>query len=73
MVAGLKVDFFWYPIGEPDFLHSFFSTICANLESGNWGSKFPVLMNELYQGCLEFSKIDAALEELRKIENRLKK
>lgn len=30
-------------------------------------------MNELYKGCLEFSKIDAALEELRKIENRLKK
>lgn len=73
MVVGLKVDFFWYSIGEPDFLHSFFSTICVNLESGDWGSKFPVLMNELYQGNLEFSKIDLALEELSKIEKQFKK
>lgn len=72
MVVGLKIDFLWYSIGEPDFLHSFFSTICRNLESGVWGSKFPILMNELYKGSLEFSKIDLALEELNEIEKQFK-
>ena len=50
MAVGLKVDFLWYSIGQPDFLHSFFSTICVNLENSNWGSCYPILMNELYQG-----------------------
>lgn len=24
MAVGLKIDFLWYSIGSPDFLHSFF-------------------------------------------------
>lgn len=55
------------------FFTFIFSTICANLESGDWGCKFPILMNELYQENLEFSKIDAALVELNKIEEQFKK
>ena len=27
MTVGLKVDFLWCPIGDGDFVHSFFSTI----------------------------------------------
>ena len=41
MDVGLKVDFLWYPIGDGDFVHSFFSTISCNFEKGNWGSPFP--------------------------------
>ena len=56
MAVGFKVKFYWYQIGDSDFLHSFFSTVAYNLENGNWGSRFPVIMNELYQGKLECDK-----------------
>ena len=68
MAVGLKIDFLWYSIGHPDFLHSFFSTICVNLENLNWGSKFPILMKELYQGKLKYENIDSAIRELNEIE-----
>lgn len=64
MAVGFKVKFYWYQIGHGDFLHSFFSTVAYNLENGNWGSRFPVIMNELYQGKLECDNTDKALEEL---------
>ncbi len=64
MAVGLKVDFLWYPIGTGDFVHSFFSTICYNLEGGKWGSRFPYLMNSLYQGELSYNDLDSAKEEL---------
>ncbi|EHV5202079.1 hypothetical protein K0T49_001657, partial [Listeria monocytogenes] len=52
MSVGIKVDFLWFPIGSGDFLHSFFSTICVNLEDKKWGSKYPTLMKKLYSGRL---------------------
>ena len=64
MEIGLKVDFLWYPIGTEDFVHSFFSTICYNLENQNWGSKFPYLMNNLYQGELSYNDVEKAKKEL---------
>ena len=45
-------------------MHSFFSTICYNLEGGKWGSRFPYLMNSLYQGELSYNDLDSAKEEL---------
>lgn len=72
MAIGLKVDFLWYPIGTGDFVHSFFSTICYNLENKKWGSRFPHLMNELYQGELSYKDIDEAKEELAIIIKELK-
>ena len=73
MAVGLKIDFLWYSIGSPDFLHSFFSTICVNLENSNWGSRFPTLMKELYQGKLKHENIDSAIRELNEIELLFKK
>lgn len=73
MAVGLKIDFLWYSIGSPDFLHSFFSTICVNLENSNWGSRFSTLMKELYQGKLKHEKIDSAIRELNEIELLFKK
>lgn len=69
MSVGLKVDFLWYPIGTGDFVHSFFSTICFNLENKKWGSRFPYLMNDLYQGELSYNNVKKAREELKIIHN----
>lgn len=70
--VGLKVDFLWYPIGTSDFVHAFFSTICFNLENKVWGSRFPRLMKDLYQGELSYENIDEAKEELKIIQEELK-
>ena len=71
MAVGFKVKFYWYLIGHGDFLHSFFSTVAYNLENGDWGSRFPVIMNELYQGKIEREDVDSAIEELNVIRKEL--
>lgn len=71
MAVGFKVKFFWYQIGSGDFLHSFFSTVCCNLEGKKWGSRFPHIMNKLYSGELAFEDIDSALSELTCIRTEL--
>lgn len=72
MAVGLKVDFLWYPIGTGDFVHSFFSTICYHLEQQTWGSRFPYVMNNLYQGTLDYQDVDNALHEILVIQEELK-
>lgn len=67
MTVGIKVDFLWFPIGTGDFFHSFFSTVCVNLEDMSWGSRFPILMNEMYQGELPKEKLEIAQKELHEI------
>lgn len=73
MTIGIKVDFLWFSIGEDDFLHSFFSTICMNLENGKWGSEYPLIMRNLYSGKLSYSELEQAKKELNQISERLKK
>ncbi len=73
MAVGFRIDFLWYQVGHGDFLHSFFSTVCHHLEEGRWGTKYPYLMNKLYQGCLEWEDVRFAREELTCIRNRLSK
>ena len=72
MAVGFTVGFYYYSIGSTDFLHSFFSTVAVNLEGGKWGSRFPALMNNLYQGKLPVEKTDIAIEELTCIRDELK-
>lgn len=72
MAVGFKVKFYWYQIGQGDFLHSFFSTVAYNLENKIWGSRFPIIMNELYQGKIEYKNINVALEEVDMIKTELK-
>ncbi|HDI4729309.1 TPA: immunity 70 family protein [Listeria monocytogenes] len=67
MAVGIKVDFLWFSIGTSDFFHSFFSTVCVNLENMNWGSKFPVVMKDMYAGYLSKEKVEIALKELKEI------
>lgn len=73
MAVGIKIDFLWYQIGTPDFLHSFFSTISFNLEEGKWGSKYPILMNDLYHGKLSWKNANKVIEELNLIKEELKR
>lgn len=60
-----------YEIGTASFLYSFFSTVAYKLEKGRWGSRFPMIMNELYQGQLSFEKILVAKQELKQIKKEL--
>lgn len=71
-MVGFKVKFYWYQIGSGDFLHAFFSTVAYNLENMKWGSRFPVIMKELYQGHLSKEHVDAAIGELAVISAELR-
>ena len=73
MAVGFKVKYYWYQIGTGDFLYSFFSTIAFKLETGKWGSKYPYIMNELYNGNLQKDHIAMAMKELDVIVSELKK
>lgn len=68
MEYGIKVGFYLYELGNSNIIHSFFSTIEIRLEKGKWGKRFPMTMNKLYYGKLENSEIEAALTELKTIE-----
>lgn len=72
-MVGFKVKYYWYQIGSGDFLFSFFSTVAYNLEKQKWGSQFPVIMNELYQGELNSTHIPEAINELEQIKQGLAK
>ena len=73
MSVGFVVGDEYYSVGSGDFLHSFFSTIAYNLENGDWGIKYPYIMNELYRGELEVESVKECLTELEIIRNELKK
>ena len=59
-------------IGPGSILHAFFSSVCSNLESGNWGSRFPTLMHDLYSGKLDQSKTKTAILEIQVVITELK-
>jgi len=71
MAVGFKVKYYWYQVGHGDFLHSFFSTISYHLEQDGWGTEYPFLLNELYNGKLENKNIDSAINELEAIKKKL--
>lgn len=70
-MTGFTVKYYLYGIGTSDFLYAFFSTVCGRLENGNWGSRFPYLMNELYWGSLSVEHLSAGAEELAQIKQEL--
>ena len=70
-MTAFTVKFYMYPIGTSDFLHAFSSTVCGRLENGKWGSRYPYLMNELYQGMLSAEHLEAGAEELAQIKQEL--
>jgi 2,3-bisphosphoglycerate-dependent phosphoglycerate mutase len=73
MATAIEVENIATELGNQDFVHGFFSTISCRLENGVWGSKFPILMTELYQGTLKGAHASAALSELRNAKTLLAK
>lgn len=65
MAVGVTVGSITNELGAPSFVHSFFSSISAHCEPDGWGSQFPHLMNELYQGHLPHGNALLALGELQ--------
>lgn len=68
----LEVDFKWFSMGAAGVFVSFFSTICGRLENGKWGSKYPYLMNKLYNGELPLEDVKYAREELLEVQEAMK-
>ena len=71
MTVALRVDNLVTELGSAGFVHAFFSTLSGRLEPGGWGSRFPVLLHELYQGRLDKTRAGAALAELRQARTEL--
>lgn len=62
-----------YELGHSDFVHSFFSTISHHLEKDGWGTKYPLLMDELYHNELSWKDVATVKENLKEIEQELTK
>jgi hypothetical protein len=71
MTVGLLIDNVIYDLGPPDLVHAVFSTIGANLEKTGWGTRYPTLLRELYQGELDSTSAQAALAEIRQVRREL--
>ncbi|RKH61047.1 immunity 70 family protein [Corallococcus aberystwythensis] len=65
MAIALMIDNVATELGTGDFVHAFFSTLSARLEPEGWGTRFPLLLNALYQGELPKEHAARAVEELR--------
>lgn len=63
MGVGIQLGRITDEIGTGAFLYAFFSTIAGNLEPDGWGSRFPILMKQLYAGGLLQSDAADALAE----------
>jgi hypothetical protein len=60
-----------WTVGDDAFLHSFFSTVAYQVETGGWGSRAPALTTDLYGGRLPFERVDAARAELAAVRRAL--
>ena len=65
VIIGIHLKNIFTEVGSADFVHSFFSTISFHLEPDGWGTRFPELMNHLYQGRLEPAMAAEALAQAR--------
>jgi 2,3-bisphosphoglycerate-dependent phosphoglycerate mutase len=72
MTVGFRVGGIIDEVGTSDFLHAFFSTISFHLEPEGWGTRYPELMNELYQGKLEQEAAEKVLKDVATIREQLK-
>lgn len=71
MGIGIQLGRITDEIGSSDFLYAFFSTITGNLEPDGWGSRFPIIMKQLYAGCVQKSDAATALSEMHVIRREL--
>ncbi len=71
-MTAFTVKYYIYTIGTADFLHASFSTVCGRLENEKWGSRFPHLMNELYQGVLPVKHLAAVRKSCHRSSRNLR-
>ncbi len=72
-MVGLFIDMFCFPLGTADVIDSFFHTISWNLEKKNRGSRFPVIMKELYDGEVPLEHMEDAAAEIKIIRRELER
>ncbi len=72
MTVGIKFHGITTEIGPGALLHALFSTISYHLEPSGWGTRYPNLMNKLYQGQLDGQDAAMALQELVDVKEKLK-
>lgn len=72
MAVGLRVHSNVWVVGSQDFLHAFFSTCSARLESDGWATRFPALLDRLYRGELPADEVSRAREETQQIHDELR-
>jgi len=68
--VGFLVRNYWVEFGSSDALYSWFSTICYRLEDSKWGSRFPIVMKDLYydeEYGVPYEKVEQFREELETI------
>jgi 2,3-bisphosphoglycerate-dependent phosphoglycerate mutase len=72
MTVGVQVGNIINEVGSADFFHSFFSTISYHLEPDGWGTNYPELMKEMYQGKLLAKHAAKVHQDLLFIREQLK-
>jgi hypothetical protein len=72
MGVGFVLNDEAYEIGSASFLHGFFSTISSYLEPNGWGTKYPELMRDLYQGKLDARNGERVLKDIEDIRRQLR-
>jgi 2,3-bisphosphoglycerate-dependent phosphoglycerate mutase len=60
-----------WPVGAGSYFNAFFSTIAALLEPDGWGTRFPHVMRDLYDGEVPVEDIPEARRELEQIRREL--
>lgn len=73
MTIHLRVGNRIWEVGRGDLLHAFCSTVSYHLEPDGWGSRFPRLMQEFYQGRIATAHAREAQAELRTVQQELKR
>ena len=58
-------------LGDIDVVEAFYNTVSYRLEPDGWGTRFPALMDELFEGRVSAASADRALEELGVVEREL--
>lgn len=71
MAVFLQVNNFIWAIGDFRLAVSFFDTVHCLLEKGEWGSVYPHLLTELYDGRIAWQQIPKLKEEVDDIRLKL--
>jgi len=69
----IKAGHIGLEIGGNPITSALFYSIAHHLERRDWGSKYPVIMKELYYDGIEIEHLEQGLKEIKEIKNEFKK